>query len=134
MAKYQAILEGDEHAGYSARFPHFPGCVTAGDTVDQTLFMAGEALQLHIEGMLEDGEDVESAVYHPSLSVQPGEIVALVEVDIKPRKNRFNVTLDGGLVRYIDGLVQSGKYESRSAFLAHAARSELSGLQKNQPS
>lgn len=129
MAQYQAILEGDEQAGFSVRFPHFPGCVTAGDTISQALFMAQEALSLHIEGMLEDGEDVQSPPYHHDLSVKPGEIAALVDVDIKPRKDRFNVTLDGSLVRYIDGLVQSGKYDSRSAFLSDAARNQLSGYQ-----
>lgn len=128
MAKYQAILEGNPKEGYSVRFPHFPGCVTAGDTVDETLFLAEEALSLHIEGMLDDGENVDTPLYHADLGPQPGEILALVEVDVKPRKNRFNVSLDNGLVRFIDGLVQSGRYESRSAFLAEAARRELSGL------
>lgn len=127
MAQYQAILEGNEKSGYSVRFPHFPGCVTAGDTIDQALFMAQEALELHIEGLLEDGENVTLARYHRDLAAKSGEIVALIDVDIKPHKSRFNVTLDGGLVRYIDNLVQSGKYESRSAFLAEAARNELSG-------
>lgn len=128
MAKYQAIFEGNPQDGYSVRFPHFPGCVTAGDTVDEALFMAQDALALHIEGMLEDGENITTPIYHTDLGPQPGEIVALVEVDVKPHKNRFNVSLDNGLVRFIDSLVQSGKYESRSAFLAEAARRELSGL------
>lgn len=130
MAHYQAILEGSAQEGYSVRFPHFPGCVTAGETTEEALFMAHEALSLHIEGMLQDGEEIESPAFHPDLAAQPGEILALVEVDIKPRKSRFNVTLDGGLVKFIDWLVQSGIYESRSAFLAQAARHELSGLHR----
>lgn len=130
MAQYQAILEGNDKEGYGVRFPQFPGCITAGDTVEEALFMAQEALSLHIEGMLEDGDNVESPLYHEDLGVQPGEIIALVDVNVKPKKSRFNVTLDGRLVKYIDGLVQSGRYESRSAFLAEAARRELSGLHK----
>ena len=133
MAKYQAILEGNQNSGYSVRFPQFLGCVTAGDTIDEALFMAHEALQLHIEGMLEDGEEVENAPYHQDLYARKGEIIALIEVDVKPRKSRFNVTLDGTLVRYIDGLVQSGRYDSRSAFLAQAARNELSGNHSYHP-
>jgi predicted RNase H-like HicB family nuclease len=130
MAQYQAILEGNDKEGYGVRFPQFPGCVTVGDTLQEVLFMAQEALSLHLEGMLEDGEDIESPAYHEDLGVRPGEIIALVDVDVKPRKSRFNVTLDGSLVKYIDGLVQSGRYESRSAFLAEAARRELSGLHR----
>ncbi len=129
MAQYQAILEGNDQTGYSVRFPQFLGCVTAGDTTDEALFMAHEALALHIQGMIEDGESVEAVAYHSELSAKPGEIMALVDVDVKPRKNRFNVTLDGGLVKFIDRMVQSGRYESRSAFLAEAARKALSGTQ-----
>jgi predicted RNase H-like HicB family nuclease len=127
MAQYQAILEGCMQEGYSVRFPQFAGCVTAGDTVDEALFMAQEALTLHLQGLQEDGEEIEKPDFHPELAVRAGEILALVEVNIKPRKSRFNVMLDGGLVRSIDSLVQSGKYESRSAFLAVAAQHELSG-------
>lgn len=107
------------------RFPQFPGCVTAGDTLQEALFMAQEALSLHLEGMLEDGEAIESPAYHTELGVRPGEIVALV--DVRAKKSRFNVMLDGGLVKFIDHLMQSGRYASRSAFLAEAARRELSG-------
>lgn len=127
MARYQAILEGNDTEGFSVRFPQFPGCITAGDTLDEALFMAQEALQFHVEGLQEDGEAIESPLFHPELVAAEGEMLALVEVDLKPRKSRFNVTLDGSLVRYIDGLVQSGKYESRSAFLAQAAKQVLSG-------
>jgi predicted RNase H-like HicB family nuclease len=39
-------------------FPDFPGCITAGKTRKEACRMAVEALSLHIEGMLEDGEPI----------------------------------------------------------------------------
>ena len=42
---------------YSVYFPDLPGCVTSGDTVAQAIEMAKEALQFHLWGMEEDGEE-----------------------------------------------------------------------------
>ena len=38
--------------------PDLPGCVSVGDTVQQAAESAAEALALHLEGMIEDREDV----------------------------------------------------------------------------
>ena len=43
---------------YSAYVPDVPGCVSAGDTWEEMQAMIKEALEFHIEGMLEDGEDI----------------------------------------------------------------------------
>lgn len=43
---------------YGIVFPEFMGCISAGDTLDKVSAMGHEALQFHIEGMLEDGEPV----------------------------------------------------------------------------
>ena len=40
---------------YGIVFPEFMGCISAGDTLDKVSAMGHEALQFHIEGMLEDG-------------------------------------------------------------------------------
>jgi predicted RNase H-like HicB family nuclease len=39
-------------------FPDFPGCITAGKTLDEASRMAAEALALHIQGVIEDGDAV----------------------------------------------------------------------------
>ena len=46
-----------EEAGtnYSAYSPDLPGCVATGDTREETEKNMREAIQLHIEGLLEDG-------------------------------------------------------------------------------
>lgn len=41
---------------YGIHFPQFPGCVSVGDTIYEVLGAGQEALQFHIDGMLEDEE------------------------------------------------------------------------------
>lgn len=55
MYKYLVLVEQGPH-NYSAYSPDVPGCVSAGDTVEETLANFQEALQMHIEGILEDGD------------------------------------------------------------------------------
>jgi len=41
---------------YSAYAPDVPGCVATGNTIEETLALMQEALQMHLEGTLEDGD------------------------------------------------------------------------------
>ncbi len=43
---------------YSAYAPEVPGCVATGKTRDETLRLMGEALQMHLEGITEDGDEM----------------------------------------------------------------------------
>lgn len=53
MAIYIALLRKDPDSDFGVDFPDFPGCITAGSTLEETREMAAEALEFHIEGMLE---------------------------------------------------------------------------------
>ncbi len=53
---FTAIIEGDGETGYGVFFPDLPGCVSSGDTVDEAVRDAEEALSLHLSGMTEDKE------------------------------------------------------------------------------
>ncbi len=52
--KYLIILEKTS-TGYSAYSPDVPGCVSAGDTAEETEANMREAIEFHIEGMREEG-------------------------------------------------------------------------------
>lgn len=39
-------------------FPDFPGCITAGYTIEESRCNTQMALALHISGMIEDGESI----------------------------------------------------------------------------
>jgi predicted RNase H-like HicB family nuclease len=57
MHKFLIIIEvaGENFSAYS---PDLPGCVAVGDTREETEQNMYEAIQLHIEGMIEDGDTV----------------------------------------------------------------------------
>jgi predicted RNase H-like HicB family nuclease len=58
MRYYIALIHKDPNSDYGVSFPDFPGCVTAGATLDEARKMGEEALALHIEGMVEDGDAI----------------------------------------------------------------------------
>ena len=58
MASYVALIHKERSSDFGVSFPDFPGCVTAGATVDEARLEAEEALALHIGGMIEDGEAI----------------------------------------------------------------------------
>jgi predicted RNase H-like HicB family nuclease len=60
MADYVALLSKDPDSDYGVDFPDFPGCVTAGASPEEVRDLALEALCLHIEGMIQDGEHIPS--------------------------------------------------------------------------
>ena len=55
--KYPVIFEEDEN-GCSAYVPDLPGCIAAGDTIEEVRKLITEAIEFHIEGLRENGEMV----------------------------------------------------------------------------
>ena len=52
--RYAVVIEKTEH-NYSAYVPDLPGCVATGETVAEVQRSIREAIELHLEGMREDG-------------------------------------------------------------------------------
>ena len=57
MNKYLIIYEKTQ-SGYSAYAPDLPGCVAAASTKKETEILMKEAIEFHIEGMLEEGLEI----------------------------------------------------------------------------
>ena len=53
---YKINLRKEEEGGYTAFVPSLPGCVTYGETVDEAIDMAKEAIELYIEELQDRGE------------------------------------------------------------------------------
>ena len=51
---YIAYLHKDRNSDFGVSFPDFPGCITAGKTLEEARQLASEALSMHVEGMMED--------------------------------------------------------------------------------
>lgn len=52
---FTILLTPDETGGYVVTCPALPGVVTQGDTIEEARAMAVDAIQCHIESMIEDG-------------------------------------------------------------------------------
>jgi len=57
MNKYLIIYEKTQ-SGYSAYAPDLPGCVAAASTKKETEILMKEAIEFHIEAMLEEGLEI----------------------------------------------------------------------------
>ncbi len=60
MKRYAVIIEKGP-ANYGAYVPDLPGCVAVADSVEELQELIREAIQLHIEAMIEDGDPVPEA-------------------------------------------------------------------------
>ena len=76
---YPAYFRRVPSGGYSVDFPDLPGCVSAGDTLEEALSMARQALSLHLYGMNEDEEAIPAASEPSDLPQEEGAFVSPVE-------------------------------------------------------
>jgi predicted RNase H-like HicB family nuclease len=113
--QYFGIVRKDAGSDYGIDFPDFPGCITAGESLDELLRNAQEALQGHVECLVEVGESVPA----PSAVSDDGpDVVCIVSVAAEvpdPRAMRINVTLSAPV------LAQVNRYTKRH----HISRSRL---------
>ena len=58
--KYAVIIEEGEN-GFGAYVPDLPGCIAAADTKEEVKKLIHEAVEVHIEGLKEDGEPIPKA-------------------------------------------------------------------------
>ena len=56
--RYPVVIDKDPDSDYCILVPDLPGCITAGDTVEEVLIQAVEAIKCHLSGMLVDGEPI----------------------------------------------------------------------------
>lgn len=118
---YYAVVEQQPGTDVGVWFPDFPGCVSAGASHAEALLNAHEALQLHIDGMLEDGEAIPEPVAFENLPSDRGNLLlALVSARLPSRRRRINITMDEGLLARIEA-----RSNNVSGFLAEAAREKL---------
>lgn len=55
---YRVLLTKEMEGGYTITVPTLPGCVTYGDTVDEAISMAREAIDLYLESLEAHGEPI----------------------------------------------------------------------------
>ncbi len=120
---YPALIDKDEDSDFGVSFPDFPGCVSAGVTLEEAILGAQEALAGHIALMLADKDTLPKPSSLDEIAAQKEAstiAITLVPVVLPGRARRVNVTLDEALLEEIDQITGN-----RSGFLAEAARAEL---------
>ncbi len=121
-----AIEPGDARHAYGVVVPDLPGCFSAGDTFDEALTNAQEAILLHLEGLLDDGKAIPKPSAIEKLRRKrefKNWTWAVVDVDMSQlgdKAARINITLPQRILRAVDTHARR-LGESRSGFLARAA-------------
>ena len=121
--EYIAYLHKDQESDYGVSFPDFPGCITAGSTLEEARKMAAEALALHTAGMIEDGQKIPAPSTLDDLKGDPAmkdAVAFLVEVAEPEKTVRINITARESQVAEIDRRA-SAAHMSRSAYMVQRA-------------
>jgi predicted RNase H-like HicB family nuclease len=125
--EFALAIHKDPESCYGVTVPSVPGVFSAGDTIDEAIQNAREAIFFHIETIIEDGGEVsitsrsiEDLIVDPDFA---GAIWAYVEVDLSKldsRPERINISLPRFVLHKIDSYVEA-RHETRSGFLARVA-------------
>lgn len=132
MPRYIALIDGEPGA-YGAAFPDCPGCTAMGETMDETIRNAGEALREWIGDRLSAGlsapepRSADALLSDPDQAeeVRAATLVATVPLLLdEGRAVRVNLSLDAGALAMIDRAARE-RGVTRSAFLVSAARDKI---------
>lgn len=128
MASYIALIHKDDDSDYGVSFPDFPGCVTAGASIDDARTMAEEALSFHIDGMLEDNETLPAPSSLSAVMQQRENLKAVAflvpAISSSQKTVRVNITIREGELQQIDAYADRHKM-TRSGFLIQAAHTAI---------
>ena len=120
-------IHKDPGSVYGVGVPDVPGCFSSGETLDEAVKNAREAVIAHLETLLEDGEDLAlNASTLEDLATKEeykGAIWVMLDIDLTAldsRPERVNISLPRFVLKRIDEFAKNNK-ETRSGFLVRAA-------------
>ena len=125
-----AIEPATPGTAFGVVVPDLPGCFSAGDSLDEAIDKAREAIDLWCETVIEDGGDLplnRTLAEHQANPDFRGWIWAVVEVPVERYfgpAEKLNITLPRLLLAKIDDYARAHG-STRSGFLADAARAAM---------
>lgn len=125
-----AIEPGNDTIAWGVVVPDLPGCFSAGDTLDEAMDNAREAIDLHVQTMLEDGESIAPARTLAQWQADPeyaGWVWAVVDAPVEKYfgpADKINITVPRLILARIDDYAKRHGM-SRSGFLVEAARTAM---------
>ncbi|MES2298524.1 MAG: type II toxin-antitoxin system HicB family antitoxin [Pseudomonadota bacterium] len=120
-----AIEPGDDMHAFGVTVPDLPGCFSAGDTLDQALHQAREAIEGHLAVLIEDGTPVPTGrplSEHRANARYANCIWGVVEVDDSvstKRDTQISMYVTEEFLRDIDRSASAEKL-TRSQFMTMA--------------
>lgn len=132
MYNYPLAIElGDDKRSFGVTVPDIPGCFSAGETLDEAIENAHEAIAFHLEGLADQGElpPAPNGIEQHRDNFD-GYTWGIARIDPTPylgKSEKLNVTLPSHVTSKIDAYIgrSGGKYKNRSHFLQLAALAEL---------
>jgi len=124
--RFPVVLHTDDGAHYGVTVPDLPGCFSSGEGVEDALQSVLEAIDLHMEGTIEDGGDLplpSTVAQHQANPDYAGGVWALVDVDMSRfdgRAEKINITVPRRVLAKIDTYAKAHGV-TRSGFLVDAA-------------
>jgi predicted RNase H-like HicB family nuclease len=122
-----AIEPGTDTEAFGVVVPDLPGCFSAGDTMDEALANAEEAITAWIEATLDAGQDIpqpsDIEALRKANKAWKAWIWALVKVDpavLDDTLERVNISLPRRVLHRLDDRAKAAG-ESRSGFIARLA-------------
>ena len=121
-----AIEPGDERTAWGVVVPDLPGCFSAGDSLDEALDNAREAIEAWIDAVIEDGGEIpppRPITEHYTNKDFAGWTWGFVEIDPLRLDNtveRINITLPRRVLARIDAIAKAHG-DSRSGTIARLA-------------
>ncbi len=129
--RFSVVIHKDKDSDYGVTVPDLPGCFSAGESLEEALEEAGEAIECHLEGMLIDGEPLpepKDIMDHRKNPDFKDGIWAIVGVDVSRlsgKAKRINIALPERLLAQIDNYAKKSG-ETRSGLITHAIMEYIS--------
>jgi predicted RNase H-like HicB family nuclease len=124
MARYTALLRNDAANNFCVTFPDFPGCGTAGSTLEEARSRATEVLARHVESLLGLGNALPIPLTFDDVMAggqNRDSFCVVIELENNiPAVERINVAVPLQALRHIDRAVEVIGGD-RSSFLLQAA-------------
>jgi len=72
VLNYRVLLRKEKEGGFTVIVTSLPGCVTYGETLEEALAMAREAIELYLDSLIAEGEEIptDEATLEYTLSLQ----------------------------------------------------------------
>ncbi|NRT32459.1 putative RNase H-like HicB family nuclease [Clostridium beijerinckii] len=87
---YFATFTPCEEGGYTITFIDLEGCITECDDIEEGMRNAKEALELHLFGMEDDGDEIPKTTEPQNIKLNKGQFLVPIKVYMKPVREEMN--------------------------------------------